>query len=227
MEEARRLAREGCPSFTVVVAERQRRGRGRLARTWHSDPGGLYFTLVVRPALAPDECGRINFFASVVLAQLLRDLGIPAGVKWPNDILVQGKKIAGMLSEMETDGDTVRHLAIGIGLNVNNDPGRVEPRATSVKRLLGKRVSRSRLLERFLDALEAALDHMRWEETLSAWRSLAVTLNRRVRVETLGETVEGTALDVDDTGALMVRLSDGSVKRIVYGDCFLGGDGRS
>jgi BirA family transcriptional regulator, biotin operon repressor / biotin---[acetyl-CoA-carboxylase] ligase len=221
MDEARKLARQGCPSFTVVVAERQRRGRGRMERTWLSDEGGLYFTLVVRPALSPSQCGRLNFLASVVLAGLLRDLGIQAGVKWPNDILVEGKKLAGMLSEMDTDGKTVRHLAIGIGLNVNNDPSPLEPRATSLKDLLGKRISRSLLLQSFLDSLEAAMARMDWQETLSSWRRLTVTLNRPVRVETSKETVEGTALDVDDTGALVVQLSDGSVRRIVYGDCFI------
>jgi BirA family biotin operon repressor/biotin-[acetyl-CoA-carboxylase] ligase len=223
MDEARKLAQEGCPSFTVVVAERQRRGRGRMARTWRSDDGGLYFTLVVRPELSPAECGRLNFLASVVLAGVLGELGIQAGVKWPNDILVAGKKIAGMLSEMDTDGKTVRHLAIGVGLNVNNDPGPLEPQATSVKRLLGKRVSRSLILENFLDSLEAAMAHMDWQETLNDWRRLAVALNRPVRVETHSETVAGWALDVDDSGALVVRLSDGTIRRIVYGDCFVGG----
>lgn len=222
MDEARRLAHEGCPSFTVAVAARQRRGRGRMSRTWLSEDGGLYFTLVVRPALGPGEVGRINFMASVVMTEVLRELGIPAGVKWPNDILVSGEKIAGMLSEMETDGKSVRHLAIGIGLNVNNDPGPVTPPATSVKKLLGRPVSKSVLLERFLDSLEAAMGHMSWRETLDTWRRLAVTLNRPVRVETRNETVRGTALDVDDTGALVVRMADGSVKRILYGDCFMG-----
>lgn len=222
MTEARRLARSGCPPFTVVVAERQTLGRGRLNRTWHSVEGGLYFTLVLRPTLRPEDSGQINFTASVVLAAVLREhCGIDAGVKWPNDILVGDRKIAGMLSEQETVGTRVHYVTIGIGLNVNNDPTPVEPNAVSIKGLLGKQVLRAPLLNRFLDQLERKSEKMNWEETLSAWRKMTVTLNRQVKVVTAREAVEGIAVDVDGTGALILQLSDGSRKKIVYGDCFI------
>jgi BirA family transcriptional regulator, biotin operon repressor / biotin---[acetyl-CoA-carboxylase] ligase len=222
MTEARRMARSGCPPFTVVVAERQTLGRGRLKRTWHSSDGGLYFTLVLRPDLRPEDSGQINFLASVVLATVLQDhCGIDAGVKWPNDILVGNRKIAGMLSEQETDGARVHYVNIGIGLNVNNDAIPVEPNAISLKELLGKQVLRAPLLSRFLNELERNMEKMSWEATLEAWRKLTVTLNRHVKVVTAREAVEGVALDVDNTGALMVQLADGTPKKIVYGDCFI------
>jgi BirA family biotin operon repressor/biotin-[acetyl-CoA-carboxylase] ligase len=222
MTVARKMARAGCPPFTVVVAERQTLGRGRLNRSWHSADGGLYFTLVLHPTLRPEDSGQVNFLASIVLAQALQaHCGIDAGVKWPNDILVGGQKIAGMLSEQETDGARVHYVNIGIGLNVNNDPTPVEPRATSLKQLLGKPVLRAPLLSRFLDDLERGMGEMSWEETLDAWRKLAVTLNRQVRIVTTRETVEGIAMDIDNTGALILQLANGTQKRIVYGDCFI------
>jgi BirA family transcriptional regulator, biotin operon repressor / biotin---[acetyl-CoA-carboxylase] ligase len=222
MTEARKMARSGCPAFTVVVAEHQTQGRGRLKRTWHSPDGGLYFTVVLRPDLRPEDSGRINFLASVVLATVLQNhCGIDAGVKWPNDILVGDRKIAGMLSEQEMDGTHVHYVNVGIGLNVNNDPTPVEPNAVSIRELLGKQVLRAPLLNRFLDELERNMEKMSWEETLDAWRKLTVTLNRPVRVVTAQETVEGIAMDVDNTGALIVQLADGALKKIVYGDCFI------
>ena len=222
MTVARKMARMGCPPFTVVVAERQTLGRGRLNRTWHSPDGGLYFTLVLRPSLRPEDSGQVNFLTSIVLARVLQaHCGIEAGVKWPNDILVEDRKIAGMLSEQETDGTRVHYVNIGIGLNVNNDPTPVEPTATSLKKLLGKPVLRAPLLNRFIDELERSIEQMSWEETLDVWRKLAVTLNRQVRIVTTRETVEGMAMDIDSTGALILQLADGTQKRIVYGDCFI------
>lgn len=222
MDAARNLAVKGCPPFTVVVAEQQKKGRGRMGRTWLSAAGGLYFTLVLRPELAPSECGRINFLVSVVLATLLRkDYHLHAGVKWPNDILVDEKKIAGLLSEAATEGNRVQYMTIGVGLNVNNDPGSAEPNAVAMKALIGRTVRRDRLLGRFLNSLETAMAQMTWAQTLAAWRDLAVTLGRQVRVVTPREIVEGTAMDVDDTGALILKTADGGIKKIIYGDCFI------
>jgi BirA family transcriptional regulator, biotin operon repressor / biotin---[acetyl-CoA-carboxylase] ligase len=222
MTEARKMAQAGCPPFTVVIAEHQTQGRGRLKRTWHSAEGGLYFTLVLRPTLRPVDSGQVNFLTSVVLATVLReDYSIDAGVKWPNDILVGNRKIAGLLSEMGTIGHQVNYVNIGIGLNVNNDPNPTEPTAISIKNLLGKPVTRAPILNRFLDRLEESMKKMTWEETLDAWRSLSITRGQRVRVVTARETVEGIAVDVDNTGALIVKLSDGEIKKVIYGDCFL------
>jgi BirA family transcriptional regulator, biotin operon repressor / biotin---[acetyl-CoA-carboxylase] ligase len=222
MTVARKMARAGCPPFTVVVAERQTFGRGRLDRTWHSADGGLYFTLVLRPPLRPQDSGRVNFLTSIVLAKALQaHCGIKAGVKWPNDILVENRKIAGMLSEQATEGTRVHYVNIGIGLNVNNDPTSVEPNATSLKKLMGKPVLRAPLLSRFLDDLERDMNAMSWEETLDDWRNLTVTLNRQVQIVTARETVEGTAVDIDNTGALILQLANGTQKKIVYGDCFI------
>jgi len=119
----------------VVVAGRQTRGRGRLRRQWLSDDGGLYFTMVLRPEIPLLLSSRVNFLASLTLARVLRELfHINAAVKWPNDILVDGRKISGMLSELEAETDRLLFINIGMDINVNNDPSGVEPGASSLKK---------------------------------------------------------------------------------------------
>ncbi len=221
MDVARDMARKGCPSMTIVIAGRQVKGRGRLQRTWHSSTGGLYFTVVLRPRIPPALTPRINLSASVCLAQTLQRLhDIPARVKWPNDILVEGRKIAGMLAEMEAETDRVGFVNVGIGLNVNNDSPTDLPQAVSVKQLLGHAVERKVILEDFLGRLESGLKTEVFDSVLTEWKKLSVTLNRPVRVVTHRSVIEGMAVDVDDNGALIVQSDDGTTQKIFYGDCF-------
>ena len=215
------LAQKGCTDFTVVIAGRQKKGRGRLKRVWISDAGGLYFTLVLRPRLPIVLSARVSFLASLTLARVLREwCQIDAKVKWPNDILVQERKISGMLTEMEAEADQVNFINIGIGINVNNDTPRSELQASSIKKILGKSISRKELLARFLDDLESRMQQFDIDGVVSEWKQYTLTLNRRVRIVTNRETSEGLAVDVDDNGALVLELDDGTRKKILYGDCF-------
>ena len=210
MDIARELARKDCPHFTVVVAGRQKQGRGRLKRTWLSSQGGLYFTIVVRPQIPPVLSSRVNFAASMILAQTLRNMfNINAMVKWPNDVLVDGRKISGILSEMEAEIDRVSFISIGIGINVNNDPTPHEPMATSLKKILGKKVPRIEVLKVFLDRFEDALNDADFDNVVSEWKRYTQTLNRHVRIVTAHDVSEGLAVDVDDNGALILKLADG------------------
>ena len=221
MDIARELARKQCPHFTVVIAGRQKKGRGRLKRSWLSSEGGLYFTIVVRPKIPPVLSSRVNFAASMILAQTLRNMfNINAMVKWPNDVLVDGKKISGILSEMEAEIDRVSFISIGLGINVNNDPTPYEPMATSLKKILGKEVPRMKVLKAFLDHFEDAVNDAEFDNVVSEWKRYTETLNRHVRIVTAHEVSEGLAVDVDDNGALILKLADGSMKKIIYGDCF-------
>ena len=221
MDIARDLARKGCPHLTVVIAERQHQGRGRLQRTWHSSPGGLYFTVVLRPQIPPTLSPRINLATSLYLAQTLRDLhGIEAQVKWPNDIMVAGQKISGMLAEMEAEIDRVRFINVGIGLNVNNEPPEDLPMAVSIKQLLGYTVDRKKILKALLKRFEKGLDAEAFERVITEWKKLSVTLNRPVRVVTHQSVYKGTAIDVDDNGALVLQSEDGTTQTIFHGDCF-------
>ena len=221
MDAAKNLARKGCPDFTTVIAGRQISGRGRLQREWLSEKGGLYFTMVLRPDLPPVLSFRVSFLASLTLAGILHEaFGIEARVKWPNDILVDERKAAGMLSELEAEADRVAFINIGIGINVNNDPAPIAPEATSLKKLLGRAVSKKDLLSRYLDAFEHRMQTTAFDGIIAEWKQYTVTLNRDVRVVTSHEVLEGKAVDVDDTGALILQGADGSLKKILYGDCF-------
>jgi BirA family biotin operon repressor/biotin-[acetyl-CoA-carboxylase] ligase len=221
MEIAKDLARGGCPEFTVVVAGCQTNGRGRLSRKWVSEDGGLYFTMVLRPRLPVPWSCRPGFLASVTLARTVRNLyGIAAGVKWPNDILVDGRKLAGMLCEIETEADRITFLNIGIGINVNNAPPEIEPKATSIRTISGTTVSRNELLTRFLEAFERRMQTGDLAHVIPEWKEHSVTLNQPVRIVTHVEEARGLAVDVDNYGGLILKLADGSLKTVLYGDCF-------
>jgi len=221
MDLARDMARQGCPHLTTVIAGRQIKGRGRLQRTWQSSAGGLYFTVVLRPKIPPALTPRITLAASMYLARTLnRQHGLQARVKWPNDVLVAGSKISGMLAEMEAETDRVVFVNIGIGLNVNNDPPSDLPEAVSVKQLLGHAVERKAILEDFLQRLERGLQTEAFDSVIAEWKKMSVTLNRPVRVVTPNSVVAGTAVDVDNNGALVLKTDDGTTQKIFYGDCF-------
>ncbi|MBT8371284.1 MAG: biotin--[acetyl-CoA-carboxylase] ligase, partial [Deltaproteobacteria bacterium] len=158
----------------------------------------------------------------LTLARVLRDMfHIEAAVKWPNDILVDGRKISGMLSELEAEADRVFFINIGMGINVNNDPPEIEPGVISLKQLTGREIYRKKLLARFLDEFEEGMQKADFENVISAWKKYTITLNRKVKIITSQEVSEGVAVDVENDGALVLELADGTRKKIVYGDCFL------
>jgi len=221
MDEAMVLARKGCIDFSVVVAQRQTCGRGRMQRTWLSAEGGLYFTIVVRPDLPMVMAGLVNLAAAVDMANLLRSLyQIDACLKWPNDILVNKYKLCGVLSQMDAEGDQVAHMNIGIGLNVNNNPEAGEPMAISLKTLLGRPVPRREILVAFLDVFEKRILTFDPQVVIDEWKLNNVTLGCPVRVVTVKDMVEGTAVDVDSHGGLVLRLGDGTCQTVMVGDCF-------
>ena len=221
MDTAKELARKDCPHFTVVVAGRQTRGRGRLRRQWRSDDGGLYFTTVLRPDIPLAMSSRLNFLASLTLARVMREMfRIEAAVKWPNDILVKGRKMSGMLSELEAETDRILFINIGMGVNVNNDIPAAETAATSLKALVGREISKISLLESFLSEFEGRLKMADYENIIAEWKKYSVTIGKRVKIATHREVSEGLAVDVAPDGALVLELADGTRKNIVYGDCF-------
>jgi BirA family biotin operon repressor/biotin-[acetyl-CoA-carboxylase] ligase len=221
MDTALELARQGAPHLTIVVAGRQTQGRGRLNRQWVSGDGGLYFTLILRPHLHPLFASRMTFLAGLVLARTVQEeYELPARVKWPNDLLIDERKVAGMLAQMEAEADKLNFVNIGIGINVNNDPGSAAPMATSLATQLGCPVSRKALLKAFLDRLDKALAEPLDETIIEAWKRHSITLGRQVEVVTTRETVRGLAEDVDPLGGLCLRLADGSTITVIHGDCF-------
>lgn len=221
MDTARSLAKEGACHLSAVVAENQTLGRGRLNRTWHSSQGGLWLTLILKPDIPPIYSYIYNFAASLTMASVLKkQFDVPVSVKWPNDLLIGSRKLAGLLSEMETRGDMVEFINIGIGLNVNNSPQKDEPRAISLKEYLGRPVCRKEILESFLHDFEQLTQTIDCEKIISRWKTMTSTIGSDVKIETLGDVFEGRAVDVDISGALILQTRDQSIQKIIYGDCF-------
>lgn len=228
-EVARELAAVDAPGGTLVISRRQAGGKGRLGRVWGSPEGGLWMSLLLRPDFGPELAPRITQAASVAVARTLIGLGVEARIKWPNDILVGGRKISGVLAESNTipgeNGPRLGFVILGIGLNVNLDPedlGLSERRAASVRGELGRDVPLAEVLSCLIPNLETMLDEIEdFRDTLKDLRELSDTLGRRVRVRRLGEVVEGMAVDIDPEGALMlstrsglVTLFEGDVERL-------------
>jgi len=221
MDTAKCLAREGAPHLSCVVAEHQTKGRGRLNREWVSARGGLWFTLILKPPEPPPLVYIYNFAASLSLSRVLNQLfNVDISVKWPNDLLLKKKKLSGMLSEMETRGDMVQFLAIGIGINVNNDPANKDFKAISLKNVLKKKVSRKQILTAFLLEFKNTIHNMNGPKIIAQWKEQTSTIGSRVRVETFDSFYEGKAVDVDETGALIIEDDQQKRKKIIYGDCF-------
>jgi BirA family transcriptional regulator, biotin operon repressor / biotin---[acetyl-CoA-carboxylase] ligase len=220
MDAARELARNGATEGTIVIAEAQTRGRGRLSREWVSPEGGIYFTLVLRPNISPAYAPRINLMAAVAVAATIRKLfRAKAELKWPNDVLIAGRKVCGILAEMDAETDAVNFVNVGIGINANNSIARFEKTATSLKDALGREISRKEFLSALLPEVEQRLPLLMNADLLEEWKRLSATLNREVRVMSLGEEVIGRAVDVDATGALVVKGKDGSLRTVLVGDC--------
>jgi BirA family biotin operon repressor/biotin-[acetyl-CoA-carboxylase] ligase len=228
--EAKNLAREGCAEGTVVIAECQNGGRGRMGRSWFS-PGnkGLWFSIVLRPPVNPVETPQVTMVAAVAVATALREhAGVPAGIKWPNDILLEGKKVCGILVELNAEADRVDFMVAGIGLNVNISrdefPPEIRDIATSLQIASGRPVSRVPLLRALLESFEKWYGcwlEQGFAPVLKKWRELCVTLDCPVTVHTMKESFSGHALDVDDTGALLVRTEDGAIQRLIAGEVSL------
>jgi BirA family biotin operon repressor/biotin-[acetyl-CoA-carboxylase] ligase len=225
---AKALAEEGAEHGEVVIAEAQTAGRGRRGRSWASPSGrNLYFSVVLRPDLSPARAPEVTLVASVALCDALRQAGVQAGIKWPNDLLASGRKIAGILTELAADPDRVQWIVVGAGINVNarreDFPEELRDQATSVLIERGQAAPRALLAAACFTALEEWIDRHAEEGfgvVREAWRERSVTLGREVSVRAEGREVVGVAEDLDETGALLVRGPSG-VERILAGDVTL------
>ncbi len=221
---AMELARSGAPHGTLVVAETQTRGRGRLGRTWFSPKGqNLYFTLILRPDIPVLEVPQLTFLVSVAITEVVRErLHLDALIKWPNDVYIKKKKVAGILMEMESRDKRLLFLLVGVGLNVNTPLGGFPPeisnRATSLMAEGGKRYLRPQLLAWLMEAIEKWYDRFMGgcrEEVLRYWREHNFTLGSPVQFE---GGRKGWAIGVTPQGALLIRAVGGSIISKEAGD---------
>ncbi|HEY6101287.1 MAG TPA: biotin--[acetyl-CoA-carboxylase] ligase [Anaeromyxobacter sp.] len=225
---ARELAEEGAEHGEVVIAESQTAGRGRRGRAWASPARkNLYFSVVLRPDLPPARAPELTLVASVAICDALRQAGVNAGIKWPNDLLASGRKIAGILTELAAEPDRVSWVVIGVGLNVNarleDFPEELRGEATSVLVERGQPAPRALLAAACFTALEEWIDthaEQGFGPVREAWKERSVTLGREVVVKADGREIAGTAEDLDEGGALLVRGPAG-LERILSGDVAL------
>lgn len=222
-----KLARDGVAEGVVVIAEHQSRGRGRLGRAWISPSGkGLWFSVLLRPPLRPVEATRITIMAAAALARTLRDgCRLPVGIKWPNDLLLNGRKIGGSLLELSAETDRLRHVTLGIGLDVNltasDYPPALRAVATSLRLEAGRSFDRSELAAEILRALDQGYARIcagEFPEIADEWESLCSTLGRDVAICVGPRAFRGRAEAIDDDGALLLRTEHGTLERIIGGD---------
>ncbi len=225
--EAWKLAGQGAPHGLTVVADRQTGGRGRKGRGWFS-PGGmnLYFSVILRPTFPPAQAAQTTLVAAVAICEAIRESsGVKATIKWPNDVEIAGRKVAGILTELSAVQEKTNFLILGIGVDVNmtvaDFPEEIRDTATSLQIATSRCFSRSHLLAALLVKLENYLEACQ-QQGFSAvrrrWKELSSMLGVGVRAELNGKYIEGTAEDLDDQGRLLVKTSCGQYERIVAGD---------
>ena len=220
MDVAIKLARKGAREGTIVIAEAQAHGRGRLSREWLSPKGGIYFTLILRPRISPAYAPRINLMASVAVATTIKKLfGLNAELKWPNDVLIEGRKVCGILAEMDAEMDVVNFVNVGIGINTNTSVLQFAKTATSLKDVLGREISRKEFLSVLFREIEQQQALLMEADLIKEWKELSGTLNKYVMILSPGEVIVGRAIDIDATGALIVKERNGSLKKALAGDC--------
>lgn len=223
MDLAMRLGMQGAASGTLVLAESQTKGRGRLGRNWSSPKHkGIYLSLILKPKLAPAASPILTLLSAVSICEAIKEVcDIDGQIKWPNDVFIQHKKLAGILTEMNAEVDKVNFIVIGIGLNVNNDKKSLIAQATSLKEQLGHPVDRVALLQELLLKLEEnyfLLEKKGNKAIVEKWCHFSLTLGKRVKVYCQDKHIEGLAQDIDLDGALLVRKDSGLIQKINSGD---------
>jgi BirA family biotin operon repressor/biotin-[acetyl-CoA-carboxylase] ligase len=225
-----KLARDGVKEGAVVFAEAQTKGRGRLGRKWMSPTHkGLWFSVLLRPDLRPQETTQLTVASATALRRAIKNVtGLSADIKWPNDLLIGGKKVVGVLTEMSAEVDRVRHVILGIGVDVNQNAAEFPPElrkiATSLKMEAGKEISRAELATEILRELDfdyARICGGKFSAVADEWESGCATIGKNVSVQMGVRKIRGCAEALDDDGALLVRTEHGHLERVIGGDVTL------
>jgi BirA family transcriptional regulator, biotin operon repressor / biotin---[acetyl-CoA-carboxylase] ligase len=220
-DEASRLARAGAKHGTVVIAERQTAGRGRDGRAWESPPGGLYLSIVLRPSLAMTAVPPMTLAIGIGVCEATRSFGARSVLKWPNDLLVDGRKLSGVLVEAQSQGHRLESVVVGIGINLSGElPDALGERAITLAEAAGTTIDREQFLERLLADVERWVDRyvaVGLEAIIPAWQDrMALGLAARATID--GESLEGHVEGLDEEGALLLRDDDGHVHKVRSGD---------
>lgn len=225
---AHEQVRAGAPDGTVIVSEHQTAGKGRMLREWSSaSRKGIWMTLLMRPEVPPHLAPQFTLVIAVAIVNAIKALypQIDARIKWPNDILIDGKKVTGILTEMVAEADRVEAILVGIGINVNQQlddfPEELQSIATSLQLTIGKQVDRAELLAKVLYYSEHYCDlyvKHGFSHIKALWENASITIGNRVRATTIREVIEGTAVAITESGVLQIRKDDGEIESIYSGD---------
>jgi len=225
-----KLARDGVREGAVVFAESQTKGRGRLGRVWMSPKRvGLWFSILLRPEMQPQETTQLTVISATALRRAIKTVtGLTADIKWPNDLLFGGKKTAGILTEMSAELDRIRHVILGIGVDVNLDtntlPAELQKIATSLKAGSGRHISRAELAVEILRELDADYARVRsgkFSQIADEWEAACITIGKNVTVHSGDRHFRGRAESLDEDGALLIRTEHGHLERVIGGDVTL------
>jgi len=216
---------EGINEGTLIIAERQSAGKGRLGREWFSPAGGTWLSIILYPQLSPSYISRITLMTAVALVKAIKICTqIKSQIKWPNDILVNEKKVCGILTEMSAELDIINWVVVGIGVNVNikqqEFPEDIRERTTSLKEVLGKKVLRVKFAQVFLQEFEKYYEILKRREfsfILKEWKLYSYTLGKKIRVNMGERIITGETMDINESGALILKKEDGELIEIISG----------
>ncbi|RBW70254.1 biotin--[acetyl-CoA-carboxylase] ligase [Bacillus taeanensis] len=223
---AHQLAHEGAEEGTLVAADEQGKGKGRLGRDWHSPKGtGVWMSLILRPKIPPQQAPQLTLLAAVAVVKGIKEaVGLDCEIKWPNDILIHGKKVVGILTELQAEADRIQSVIIGIGINVNvkEFPEELQNKATSLLiEKSGKEINRAALMQRILEQTERIYKQYLKEGfpiIKLLWESYAVSLGKEIKATTINGSFEGYAKGITEEGVLLIEDKEGEIHQIYSAD---------
>jgi len=216
---------EGRDEGTLIIAEKQSAGKGRLGREWFSPPGGIWLSIILYPQLFPSYISRITLMTAVAVVKTIKVCTqIEPQIKWPNDILINEKKVCGILTEMSAELDIINWVVVGIGINANIDlrdfPEDIQENTISLKETSGKEISRVKLAQTFLQEFEKYYEKLKRKEfssILKEWKLYSHTLRKKIRVDIGERIITGEAIEINESGALILKKEDGELAEIISG----------
>ncbi|KZX17784.1 bifunctional ligase/repressor BirA [Methanobrevibacter cuticularis] len=229
---AKFLAEFGAEEGTVVISELQTKGRGRLGKKWESPVGGIWLTIILRPDISPSKASFLTLATGVAVAKTLRKMNIDARIKWPNDILINKKKVSGILTEANAKFSSVDYVVVGVGIDSNLDTnilsGDVRERMISLSQELGKHIEETDIISMFLNEFEEIYNLFKEEKfktILYDWRRMSETIGSYVKInQPLGKVLKGYAVGINKNGALIIEKDNGDLKKIISGECIIRND---
>ncbi len=224
--KAKELAQKGAEEGTLVITKKQKRGKGRFNRLWESPEGGLYLSIILKPNCTPDKTTLISLLTSVAVSKTINIYNLTSKIKWPNDVLLNEKKIAGILLESEVIENKVEYVILGIGINLNTDTNLltndVRLISTSLSEEIGKPIDFHYFLKNLLNNFNKYYKIFCNEEynlIIKDWKNQSDTIGRKVKIKTATEQLIGKVIDIDQSGFLLLNTNKGKQKKITSGDC--------